>query len=60
MRMVRGVKELVAYLASQNVKISESTIYRLKKNNEIPYTRISSRITVFDLEKIDKWLIGEE
>lgn len=60
MRMIRGVKELVAYLASQNVKISESTIYRLKKNNEIPYTRISSRVTVYDLEKIDKWLIGEE
>lgn len=57
-RMIRGVKELVDYLAKQNIEMSESTIYRLKRHNEIPYQQITPRISVFDLNKIDDWLTG--
>ncbi|WP_077705026.1 helix-turn-helix transcriptional regulator [Virgibacillus dokdonensis] len=60
MRLVRGVKSLVKYLDSINCSMSESTIYRLIKQNNIPFKRPAPGILVFDLNAIDKWLMAEE
>ncbi len=40
--------------------MSESTIYRLIKQNNIPFKRPAPGILVFDLNAIDKWLMAEE
>ena len=59
MRMLRGVKALVKYLEENNVTMSQSTIYNRLRENEIPHTRPSPRVLLFDLNKIDQWLKGE-
>lgn len=59
MRKVRGSQKLVSYLESIQCPISESTIYRLMRTKNIPYSRPSSRIVIFDLDEIDQW-IGSE
>lgn len=59
MRKVRGVVALVEYLKSNNCPMSEATIYRLVKRNEIPFNRPSPGVLLFDLDKIDRWLDGE-
>lgn len=59
MRLVRGAKSLSDYLKSINVEMSESTIYRLVKQNMIPFKRPAPGILVFDLNAIDKWLSYE-
>jgi len=60
MRNIRGVKALVEYLTSVNCFIGETTIYKLVQKNEIPYNRISSRVLIFNLDRIDEWLQKEE
>lgn len=60
LRMIRGVKKLVQYLTSINCPMSEATIYRLVKNNSIPFRRPSPGLLLFNLDTIDKWLTGEE
>lgn len=60
MRLVRGAKELSNYLESINCKISESTIYRLIKQDNIPYKRPAPGILIFDLDAIDRWLSYED
>jgi len=56
MRKIRGVQNLVDYLESIGCSISLSTINRLMKSNEIPFTRIADRVLIFDLNEIDEWL----
>lgn len=60
MRKLRGVKPLCDYLESINCPMSESTIYRLMRTKEIPFTKPSTRVILFDLDKIDEWLGGED
>ncbi|WP_313894916.1 helix-turn-helix domain-containing protein [Psychrobacillus sp.] len=60
MRKIRGVKNLVDYLKSIDCPISESTLYRLVRKKEIPFNRPSPGVLLFDLNKIDEWLSGEE
>lgn len=60
MRLTRGVKSLVEYLESINCYMSESTIYRLVKQELIPFKRPAPGILIFDLNAIDKWLMFEE
>jgi len=59
LRKVRGVKELDKYLKSNNCPMSEATLYRLVKRNEIPFNRPAPRVLLFDLDDIDRWLGGE-
>lgn len=40
--------------------MSESTIYRLIKTKSIPHRRPSPGLLLFNLDAIDKWLVGEE
>lgn len=58
-RKVRGVKNLVEYLESINCPISESTIYRLIRAQDIPFVRPTQRVLLFDLNDIDSWLGGD-
>lgn len=58
MRNVRGAKALSDYLKSIGAPMSESTIFNLLKKNKIPYSRPSPRILIFNLDEIDKWIIG--
>lgn len=60
MRLIRGVKALSDYLKSINCYMSESTIYRLIKQDLIPYKRPAPGILIFDLNAIDKWLTSED
>lgn len=60
MRKVRGAKALSKYLESENIPMSEATIYRLLKQNAIPFRRPSPKILIFDLDAIDAWLAEEE
>ncbi|MGM8213535.1 helix-turn-helix transcriptional regulator [Virgibacillus sp. W0430] len=60
MRLIRGVKALTDYLKSIDCDISESTIYRLIKQNNIPFKRPAPGILIFDLNAIDKWLSYED
>lgn len=60
MRLVKGVKALSEYLKTINCGISESTIYRLVKQDMIPYKRPAPGIIVFDLDAIDSWLTYED
>lgn len=57
MRIIRGVKALSSYFNEIGVEISETTIYRLIKNNEIPFSRPSKGILLFNLNAIDEWLL---
>lgn len=59
-RIARGVPELLIYLESIGVNLSLSTIHRLVRKKEIPFKRINTQILLFDLNKIDKWIVGEE
>ena len=56
MRKIRGVKKLVKYLESINCPLSEATLYRLVRTKDIPFTRPTQRVLIFDLDAIDKWL----
>lgn len=60
MRLVRGAKGLSDYLKSINCGMSEATIYRLVKQNNIPFKRPAPGILIFDLNAIDKWLSYED
>lgn len=60
MRLVRGAKALSIYLKSINCEMSESTIYRLIKQNNIPFKRPAPGILIFDLNAVDKWLSYED
>lgn len=60
MRKIRGIKRLVDYLESINCPMSVSTIQRLMRSDEIPYSRPAPRVIIFDLDLIDKWLGVEE
>lgn len=44
------VKEL-----EEKLSISRSTIYRLRKNEDLPYYEIGNRI-LFDLNEVKKWM----
>ena len=58
MRNVRGVKSLVDYLKEIGAPMSESTIYNLLRQNKIPHQRPSPRVLIFNLDLIDKWIVG--
>jgi len=60
MRLVRGAKALSEYLESVGAPMSESTIYRLINQDNIPYKRPAPGILIFDLNAIDKWLTYED
>ncbi len=60
MRLVRGAKAVSDYLKSINCDMSVATIYRLVKQNNIPYKRPAPGILVFDLNAIDSWLSYED
>lgn len=60
MRRVRGAKALSNYLKSIGCDMSESTIYRLLKQHNIPFKRPSPGILIFDLDAIDRWLSCED
>lgn len=60
MRLVRGAKALSDYLISINCEISIATIYRLVKQENIPFKRPAPGILVFDLNAIDSWLCCED
>ena len=60
MRTVRGVKAIVEYLESVNCSMGKSTIDKLIRTKEIPHMRISERVIVFNLDKIDEWLKGAD
>lgn len=60
MRLVRGAKALSTYLKSINCGMSESTIYRLVKQNNIPFKRPAPGILIFDLNAVDSWLSYED
>ncbi|HHY72666.1 MAG TPA: AlpA family phage regulatory protein [Bacillus bacterium] len=56
MRKVRGAKKVSSYLDSIGCPVSESTIFRLMRTNDIPFSRPAPRIVIFDLDEIDKWI----
>lgn len=56
MRKIRTIGRLIEYLEANDCPISRSTIQRLIRTKEIPHTRISSQILIFDLDEIDDWL----
>lgn len=60
LRLVRGAKDLAKYLDSINCYMSESTIYRLIKQDNIPFKRPAPGILIFDLDAIDRWLSYED
>lgn len=60
LRIARGVPQLLTYVETVGVSLSSATIYRLIRKKEIPFKRINTQILLFDLDKIDKWLVGEE
>ncbi|UUI01748.1 helix-turn-helix transcriptional regulator [Oceanobacillus jeddahense] len=55
-RKIRGAKKLTEYLESINCPMSTSTIYRLLRTNDIPHSRPSTGVLLFDLDDIDQWL----
>lgn len=59
MRKVRGVKKVCEYLESIQCPMSESTIFRLMRTKDIPFSRPAPKVVIFDLDDIDTW-IGEE
>lgn len=56
MRKIRGYEKLINYLASIGCPMSLSTIQRLVRQNDIPYSRPAPRVIIFDLNKIDEWI----
>jgi len=56
MRNVRGAKALAEYLDKIGTPMSESTIFRLLRENKIPHRKPSPRILIFNLDAIDEWL----
>jgi len=60
MRLVRGAKALSEYLETVGAPMSESTIYRLINQDNIPYRRPAPGILIFDLNAIDRWLTYED
>jgi len=60
LRIIRGIPGLLEYLKSNGVELSLSTIHRLIRKQEIPFKRINTQILLFDLNKIDRWILGEE
>ena len=54
MKEIMDMKELSKYL-----RCSDSCIRKLKRENKIPYFKISSKI-LFDKAKIDNWLADKE
>ncbi|MBO0961966.1 AlpA family phage regulatory protein [Neobacillus sp. MM2021_6] len=56
MRKVRGVKSVCDYLSSIQCPMSESTIFRLMRTNEVPFSRPAPRVVIFDLDEIDCWI----
>ena len=59
MRKVRGVKKVCSYLDSIQCPMSESTIFRLMRTKNIPFSRPAPRVVIFDLDDIDSWIGGE-
>jgi excisionase family DNA binding protein len=49
-----NVQELAEYIG-----LHISTIYRKVNSNEIPHSKIGSRV-IFDREKIDMWIDGNQ
>lgn len=60
LRIAKGVQALIDYLKENGIELSESTIRRLVKKQDIPFKRINTQTLLFDLNKIDKWIVGEE
>lgn len=56
MRNIRGVKRLREYLKSIDCPIGETTLYKLIREKKIPHKRISNKVLIFNLDKIDAWL----
>ncbi|UNT54892.1 helix-turn-helix domain-containing protein [Lysinibacillus capsici] len=40
------------------INVSQSTIYKMAKGNEIPHKKVRGRI-IFHRDTIEKWLINE-
>lgn len=59
MRKVRGVQKVSEYLKSIDCPMSPSTIQRLMREGNIPFSRPAPRVVIFDLDAIDKWVGGE-
>ncbi|MUV38139.1 hypothetical protein JNUCC1_02238 [Lentibacillus sp. JNUCC-1] len=60
-RVVRGAKSLSRYLLNEiGIEMSEATIYRLIKQENIPFNRPSAGILLFNLNAIDEWLLHED
>lgn len=60
LRITRGVSGLIEYLETVGVELSASTVSRLIRKKEIPFKRINTQILLFDLDKIDKWIVGDD
>lgn len=60
MQKMRGAKKLAAYLKQSGVPISESTIYRLMRTKQIPFSRPAPGLVIFDTGDINAWLDGKE
>lgn len=60
MRNVRGAQALSEYLNSVGAPMSVSTIFNLLRQDKIPHQRPSPRILIFNLDRIDEWLMGGE
>ncbi|QFF98792.1 hypothetical protein PB01_08075 [Psychrobacillus glaciei] len=60
LRIAKGVPDLLKYLEDNGVELSLSTIYRLIRKQEIPFKRINTQTLLFDLNKIDRWIVGDD
>lgn len=60
LRIAKGVNALIEYLKENGIELSESSIRRLIRKSEIPFKRINTQTLLFDLNKIDKWIVGED
>lgn len=60
LRIVKGVPGIIEYLKSHGVELSTSTVSRLIREEEMPFKRIDTQILLFDLDKIDKWIVGDD
>ena len=60
MRNVRGAQALSDYLSSIGAPMSVSTIFSLLREGKIPHQRPTPRILIFNLDRIDEWLMGGE
>lgn len=60
MRKVRGIQNLIDYLASNNIPISKYTIEQALRRKSIPASRPTPRVLIFDLDEIDAWISGEK